>query len=276
MQEVSCASTSNIRHRVSTVESVEGDNSGSSANDLLLPSKLLSLSISLLVAAFFQAIRCLKGAFASSERIFSSSNQAPSQQMNDYWYLSLQFLFPFYILLLLVEIQQNLMILFPFASLVYGFEATASTLYVFLYIVNVAGLFFSGALLYIHGTILFNGIVSYEKKHKIKDYDFGMGQNVKELLGEKWYLVWFYPFVQSKLPRSGISWEALKRDEKESNKDNVSGKNLVCRVSHDSSEPSSDVFNPNEGTLSADYHPIRPVLFPDPLFTAGKAATDGN
>ncbi|XP_071449821.1 probable palmitoyltransferase ZDHHC24 isoform X2 [Hetaerina americana] len=110
-------------------------------------------------------------------------------------------------------------VLFPLAMLVYGFDASPSSFYVFLYIVNVAGLFVSGGLLYIHGTILFRGIVTYEKRHKLLDYDFGVKQNVKELLGDKWFIVWIYPFAHSKLPRSGIEWQALTSCVEEKDKD---------------------------------------------------------
>ncbi|XP_046400852.1 probable palmitoyltransferase ZDHHC24 [Ischnura elegans] len=101
-------------------------------------------------------------------------------------------------------------VLCPLAMLVYGFDASPSSFFVFLYIVNVAGMFISGSLLYIHGTILLRGIVTYEKRHNIMDYDYGVEQNIKELLGDKWFLVWIYPFAQSKLPRNGVSWPALE------------------------------------------------------------------
>ena len=58
-------------------------------------------------------------------------------------------------------------------------------------------------MLQIQLTQLYFGQTKYERKNMIKDYDFGFTGNVKEVFGERWYLVVFSAWIPSKLPGNG-------------------------------------------------------------------------
>ncbi|CAL4073910.1 unnamed protein product, partial [Meganyctiphanes norvegica] len=72
-------------------------------------------------------------------------------------------------------------------------------------------------ILILQQTAIFNGQTQYEKKHGIKDYDLSLSQNIEDVLGTRWTLVWLSPMILSPLKGDGIKF--LKRSEFEPPKD---------------------------------------------------------
>lgn len=106
-----------------------------------------------------------------------------------------------------VEIYNLYMLLKIFFPLAMVFvDLSMKQLYLFLFLIIVIGGVFTGVLFYLHMTQMLRGMVTYEKDHKITLYDRGTKQNIKEVFGDRWYLVWISPFIKSTLPSDGISW----------------------------------------------------------------------
>lgn len=95
-------------------------------------------------------------------------------------------------------------IIFPLAMLV--FEWSAAQFYLFMYLINMVGCFFSGFLLFYHGRIILNGRVTHELAHQ---FDLGWKENIRIVLGKRWYLTWISPFVDSPLSHDGIHWDRV-------------------------------------------------------------------
>lgn len=104
-----------------------------------------------------------------------------------------------------------LKIIFPLAMVFV--ELTIVQFYLFLCIIIAIAGIFTGVLLYYHTNLMLRGMITYENNHKITMYDCGYKNNVKEVLGERWYLVWICPFIKSELRSDGIHWD-IKNSEK--------------------------------------------------------------
>ncbi|CAH1715261.1 unnamed protein product [Aphis gossypii] len=74
----------------------------------------------------------------------------------------------------------DLMVLVPFQSVLTGFHLTADK--------------------------VCKGLVCHEKQES--NYDFGLMRNLETVFGEKWYITWISPFIESKLPYNGIDWQS--------------------------------------------------------------------
>lgn len=96
-------------------------------------------------------------------------------------------------------------VIFPLAMIF--MEFTSNQLYLFCSLIVLIGCVFTGALLWYHVSLVLNGTVTYEKNNKISLYNFGKKQNVVEVLGERWYIIWVSPFMTSNLPSDGITWK---------------------------------------------------------------------
>lgn len=103
-----------------------------------------------------------------------------------------------------VTIQfSDLMVLIPIQSLVTGFHLTVGQIFVFLLTLNLVAVTMSTLLLIYHLDKVRRGSVCHENQD---EYDFGFVQNMKTVFGEKWYITWVSPFVESKLPYDGLDW----------------------------------------------------------------------
>ncbi|XP_047516234.1 probable palmitoyltransferase ZDHHC24 [Pieris napi] len=96
--------------------------------------------------------------------------------------------------------------LFPLAFFVIDFGD--ETFYVFLVEINFIVAMFTGFLFFYHLNNLLKGKVTPEIKHNSKEvtYNRGLKQNVIEVFGSRWYLVWLSPYFKSPLPGNGIEW----------------------------------------------------------------------
>ncbi|KAL1518198.1 hypothetical protein ABEB36_001859 [Hypothenemus hampei] len=95
-------------------------------------------------------------------------------------------------------------LVFPLAILF--LEWSLAQFYVALIIIVTLGCLFTGTLLWYHGLLIAKGLVTHERKEKLSVYDRGYIENIKVVLGTRWYLVWISPFIRSELPCDGVEW----------------------------------------------------------------------
>lgn len=95
-----------------------------------------------------------------------------------------------------------LKLIFPLAM--FAMDASIKQYYLLIYSINMVGGLFTGLLLFYHLRNLLHGHLSHGKT---KLYDFGRIENIRIVFGERWYLTWLSPFVQSRLPHDGIEWQ---------------------------------------------------------------------
>ncbi|XP_044126544.1 probable palmitoyltransferase ZDHHC24 [Bufo gargarizans] len=72
----------------------------------------------------------------------------------------------------------------------------------------VVGFLFCLAFFILHCSILYRGSTTREwfGGHE-RAYDHGWKKNAKNFLGERWYLVWLSPWIQSRLAGDGVNFE---------------------------------------------------------------------
>ena len=94
----------------------------------------------------------------------------------------------------------------PLFAWFFGLTGTYTFSIAFLSSTCIIGFFLLGALLAYHGVNMYNGQVSYERVHRIHIYDCGWKENVRQVLGMRWYIAWLSPFIHSPLPGNGIDF----------------------------------------------------------------------
>lgn len=95
-------------------------------------------------------------------------------------------------------------IVFPLAMLLY--DATTGQYYLLMYLIGMIGCIFTGFLLFYHLRLILNGRVVHEASYQ---FNLGKMQNFRMVFGERWYLTWISPFVQSNLNHDGIHWQHI-------------------------------------------------------------------
>ncbi|XP_012258132.2 probable palmitoyltransferase ZDHHC24 [Athalia rosae] len=127
--------------------------------------------------------------------------------MNNYFIWSrVQFEFP----------MSLVKVIFPLAIFVFGFDGSIEQFYLLLYIVTVIGMMFTGVLCIYHFHLAIHGLVSNERNKNDNSYNLGWRQNIGEIFGDRWYLTWFNPYADSKLPHNGINWDTCSSWKKNS------------------------------------------------------------
>lgn len=95
-----------------------------------------------------------------------------------------------------------LKVIFPIAALFVFF--TYKELYLAAALLTVFGAFFTGVLVIFHSKLIMRNKTTHEKQYS--KYNRGKIENIKDVLGERWYFVWLSPMVESKLPQDGVHW----------------------------------------------------------------------
>lgn len=88
-------------------------------------------------------------------------------------------------------------------------QVKAST-FIFAFVADtcIVGFLFCFAFLTFHLILLSRGTTTKEWfGGHATEYDNGWKKNFKNFLGERWYLVWLSPWIQSRLPGDGINFE---------------------------------------------------------------------
>lgn len=87
-------------------------------------------------------------------------------------------------------------------------------LYFMVYIINLVGSLFTGALLFYHGKNALNGLLAYEANARVKrDYSLGLRGNLQVIFGKRLVAALINPFSRSELTHDGIHWEATDRSD---------------------------------------------------------------
>ncbi|KAK9877895.1 hypothetical protein WA026_020121 [Henosepilachna vigintioctopunctata] len=73
-------------------------------------------------------------------------------------------------------------------------------------LLTAIGSAFTGVLLVFHGKLILRNKTTHEKEPECFKYDRGAIANIKDVFGDKWYLVWLSPLIKSELPQDGINW----------------------------------------------------------------------
>lgn len=86
------------------------------------------------------------------------------------------------------------------------FEASVYQYYLLMYLLNMIGAAFTGFLLFYHLRNVWRGCLTHES---LRQFDLGPINNFRMVFGQRWYLSWLSPFVQSDLPFDGIDWQSI-------------------------------------------------------------------
>ena len=57
-----------------------------------------------------------------------------------------------------------------------------------------------------HLNNIVRGQTTFERSRRVKLYDYGMKENVRQVFGEKWTIAWLFPTIESPLPSTGIEF----------------------------------------------------------------------
>lgn len=99
--------------------------------------------------------------------------------------------------------------IFPLAVLMV--ESSTKQYYLVIYLILFIGALFTGTLLVYHWKLISNGIVVHEKNHRTGvSYNMGFKENWKAVMGERYYIAWLSPLIESKQTHDGINWEPVE------------------------------------------------------------------
>ncbi|XP_018409470.1 PREDICTED: probable palmitoyltransferase ZDHHC24 [Nanorana parkeri] len=98
----------------------------------------------------------------------------------------------------------------PWMMLILGQVKASTFLFAFVADTCIVGFLFCFAFLAFHFILLYRGATTKDWfGGHAADYDHGWKRNAKNYLGERWYLVWLSPWIQSRLPGDGIHFEPM-------------------------------------------------------------------
>ncbi|EFN87084.1 Probable palmitoyltransferase ZDHHC24, partial [Harpegnathos saltator] len=104
------------------------------------------------------------------------------------------------------EFSTIVRMIFPMAIFFFGIDMSVDQFYLVLYIMSFVGTLYTGVLFIYHFNLILRGTVSNESNKKDYTYDMGWKDNIKEVFGERWYITWFLPYINSQLPHNGTLW----------------------------------------------------------------------
>ncbi|XP_077870137.1 putative palmitoyltransferase ZDHHC24 [Saccoglossus kowalevskii] len=95
----------------------------------------------------------------------------------------------------------------PFVAWIFGFTERYTFMLSFLCGTCIVACALIGVMCYYYTSLMLHGQTTHENGTRCKDYDLGWKQNLKDALGERWYLVWLCPFISSHLPGNGLEFK---------------------------------------------------------------------
>ncbi|XP_053304943.1 probable palmitoyltransferase ZDHHC24 [Spea bombifrons] len=118
-----------------------------------------------------------------------------------------------------VSFHSLFLLLMPWMMLVTGQVAPSTFIFAFVADTCVVGLLFCFAFLALHCSLLYHGATTKEwfGGHACT-FDLGWKRNLKSFLGERWYLVWISPWIESRLIGDGLNFETREITETISSK----------------------------------------------------------
>lgn len=104
-----------------------------------------------------------------------------------------------------IQFSDLIAVLIPIQLIVVGFHLTVGQIFVLLTTLNLVAVSMSTLLLVYHLGKVRRGLVCHEKPDN--SYNSGLIRNLETVFGEKWYITWISPFIESKLPHNGFDWQ---------------------------------------------------------------------
>jgi len=129
-----------------------------------------------------------------------------------YMFLGTVFCLPFNVIFLWSSLTlENLIavtrVILPVLMIFYGLTFNEQQGYLVICAVSIAGMLIIGLWFYFHLRLVLRGKLVHELRKNINLYDQGTKENLKQVLGEKWYLVWLSPFLKSEIKCDGINFK---------------------------------------------------------------------
>ena len=103
-------------------------------------------------------------------------------------------------------------LLFPFVLIAphfcwfFGFVSLWGMVVSILHTLALMTFFSTMYLFYLQVNSIYKGQTQYEIKHSIKDYNLSTEENIVDVLGTKWFLVWISPHISSPLKGDGLNF----------------------------------------------------------------------
>ncbi|KAK2139836.1 hypothetical protein LSH36_1591g00012 [Paralvinella palmiformis] len=94
----------------------------------------------------------------------------------------------------------------PLFSWMLGLTQTFNFLVAFVSALCLFGFLLAAGLLFYHLINIYHGQTTYERGQNIREWDCGWKQNVRQVLGERWYLIWISPWIKSPQGGDGINF----------------------------------------------------------------------
>ncbi|XP_054711243.1 probable palmitoyltransferase ZDHHC24 [Uloborus diversus] len=98
--------------------------------------------------------------------------------------------------------------LLPFIFVMLGYLNIEVFAYTTLSMLSIIGVLFVSHLFVFHVQQVIKNQTTFEKMQGVTNYDLGWKANLAESFGQKWYIAWIFPFVDSPLPSDGLSFNS--------------------------------------------------------------------
>lgn len=92
----------------------------------------------------------------------------------------------------------------PFVMLIFGYASGYQFYVLFLAGISIFSLCLFTGLLIFQVRLISKGQVTYERKRGKLEYNLGLIENIKDVLGTRWYIAWISPIIPSPLPGDGV------------------------------------------------------------------------
>lgn len=108
-------------------------------------------------------------------------------------------------------------IILPMMAWMFGFMQSVSLGGALMTTLCLIGFLLTTGLSGYHLINISRGQIVHESAHNIKDYNLGLKNNIRSVMGTRWYVAWLCPFITSPLPGDGV--EFPKKGSFENDKD---------------------------------------------------------
>lgn len=108
---------------------------------------------------------------------------------------------------------------FPLVFFIFGKLDFKVMLWTFISVLDICGMLFAFGLLYFHGCLVVKNQITFERNHRIQEYNLGNWRvNVEDSLGTNWIASLLCPFVKANLRGNGLEFKTTKVQHLTSNK----------------------------------------------------------
>ncbi|KAK3535721.1 hypothetical protein QTP70_020964 [Hemibagrus guttatus] len=105
-----------------------------------------------------------------------------------------------------VTLHSVMLLMVPWIMLITGQVTVQAFTFAFIADTCVVGFLLVSAFLFFHVLLMVRGQTTREWYSTRRPYDLGVIANIRECLGEHWYICWLCPLIPSTLPGDGINF----------------------------------------------------------------------